>query len=142
MPGEHDGVLGQNEQPLADALHLLVEASARKIGAADRASKERISAEEHAFGVVTHAARRVTGRRNGLQLQPGNFDDIAFGHELVWVGRPVLDIQPEPLRSAFPSISQQVEVSFVQKEPGAGGRLHAIAPQARGRYGRGSWRCT
>lgn len=124
---EDDGLLGEDEELVADARHFLFEASARQVRAADGATKERIAAEEHAFlGVVADAARCMARCADASQAEAIDFDDVALLDEGVGVWRAVGDFNAHALGHALPAVAQQVEVALVQEETRTGGGVDAV----------------
>ena len=114
MARQHDGLVRQREQPVADAAHLLLEVATGQVGAPDRALEQRVPAEQHPLGVVRDAAGRVAGRLHHLQLQSGDLHQLTIAHEAIRVRRPLRDIEAHAQRCALPSVAQQFQVRIVQ----------------------------
>ena len=79
MAGKHGGVVGQAEQPLADALAQLFVVAASKVGAPDAAAEERVASEDPTldFGIEADAASGMSGRADDLKGASPNLDGLA-----------------------------------------------------------------
>ena len=123
VAGQHDGVVGQLQQLVDDAAHLLRVVAAGQVGAPDALAKERVAAEQDAVSEKGDAAARVPRRVNRFEPHAVDLDDIALGDEVVGIGR-LLDLHPE-LRRALGGAAQDAEVVLVHQKPRAAGGLDA-----------------
>jgi beta-lactamase class A len=120
---QHDGVVGQSEQLVNDAVHELGVVAAGQVRAPHRAKEQRVAAEQQTVGVEAHAAGRVPRGVNYLQAEPVDLDHIAVAQPGVGRWRRLYR-PPQPARRAGAGLGGDGPVVWVEQEARARGPLH------------------